>query len=219
MKKALPIVLIGIALSFAIVTMSQSIRKQNQRRTDNPAVSNKASEHVSNNHVESEPSKVVEDEFVPTKEEVSTMFSETTIAKTFHIPGKIGFLPGPVVSRVLFPKSLYGGVPEKESDAGWSLYINNRTGEIVAAPDEPFTPLQLEEAVRMALSDIKEEELRNYYKSLKTNLVQVPGLAVVTFSEQATSAIDDDLISSQPFVLRVWINAKEQSVYCGEMGN
>lgn len=153
----------------------------------------------------------------PSKEEVERLFSQTELVRNFRVPGHFRFVPGNGLSKILFPKSSLDVAPENEADADWVLFLDNTTGEIVSKSDDFWTPMENREIIELGLEDIKDESTKNHLRSLKTDVYQIPGLAVVTFREK--DPIEDGLVLSPPFILRVWINTKNRSVFCGEIGN
>lgn len=172
------------------------------------------------------PTKIVEpasamdgDKPVPSKEEVERLFSKTDLARQFRIPGRFGFAPGKGVSKILFPKSAHDGAPANESGAAWVLLLDNATGEIVPESGDSQPSMEEGEIVELGLSDISDENMRRHLKSLKADIYQVPGLAVVTFRERTPDSVEGGIPLAPSFVLRVWVNTKDRSVFCGEVGN
>lgn len=208
---------IAFLLGTLIVLGSMFCTSRNVERTDfesSPFVQETEKEQAVN--MNEPPSPPVE---TTTKEEVSLLLSKTGFAKKYSIPGRKGFAPGPRISKVLFAKNILDPVPETETDADWFLCLDNTTGEIVADPNETWTPLNDEEIIDAALSDIEDEETKNYHRTLKTEVEQVPGLAVVTFRGKPSHETEYGYVLAPDFILRVWINTRTKTVYCGEVGN
>ncbi len=221
-RNVLLFVIIGLAVFLGAVLFSRSSRPQSRKPSDSsPPPTSLQVEALSwdGNAATTMMGDATTVASLPTEDQVSRMLMETEIARKYRIPGRFKCFPGAGVSKVLFPRDLLSPLPEKESDPGLLLCLDNATGNVVAAPSESWVPLPEGEIVDIAMSDIEDAGTKNYYKSMKKEIVQVPGLSVVTFRGEPPSEAEGGYLLAPAFILRVWVNTRTRTVYCGEVGN
>lgn len=155
----------------------------------------------------------------PSEDDLRRKFGKTEFARSCPFPGNVRIIPGTAMSTILFPKTGSGSSPGSEDAAGMVLHLDNETGEIITPPGESWRPLETKEMVDIALSDIVDGESKAFYNSLEKDVSQVPGLAVVTFRASRPPTDSAGMALAPAFLLRVWIDTKNKSIFRGELGN
>ena len=153
-----------------------------------------------------------------TKEEVSRLLCETELAKKYTFPGTPLFVPGMPYSKIALARYASSPAPDSEGAADGILWIDNATGKIVPEPGKAWHPIPDVELIESALSDLNDDSVKAYHMTLRKEIEQVPGLAVVTFREKSSQKTEHGFALAPDFMLRVWINTRTKTVYFGEVG-